>query len=77
MWFLRGNSSVGVVIFLLVLVFVYCLNRLVLLVDGVGLVVLAGLFLRGGIMLGPSIFLVLLSSKVCSCVDSCSLMCSN
>ena len=39
--------------------------------DGVGPVVLAGRFLRGGMMLGPSDFLVLRSNKVCICVDSC------
>ena len=52
----------------------YCLNRLVLLVDGVGPVVLTGRFLRGGMMLAPSDFLVLRSNKVCCCVDSCSWM---
>ena len=49
----------------------YCLNKLVLLVDGVGPVI-ACRFLRGGMMLGPSVFLVLRSCKVCSCVASCS-----
>ena len=71
-WVLRANGQVGVVSFILVLVLeCYCLNKLVLLVDGVGPVVLAGRFLRGGMMLGPSDFLVLRSNKVFICVDSC------
>ena len=66
------NGLVGMVFFRLMLVLeCYYLNKLVLLVDGVGPVVLAGRFLRGGMMLGASDFLVLRSNKVCICVDSC------